>query len=44
MVLSNFQCRGVQLIWIIIGQGPTMVSVGAGGGLSDILLSSIISL
>ena len=28
----NFQCRGVLLIWIIVGQGPTALEVGAGGG------------
>ena len=28
----NFQCRGVLLIWIIVGQGLTVLSVGAGGG------------
>ena len=28
----NFQCRGVLLIWIIVGQRPTMLAVGAGGG------------
>ena len=28
----NFQCRGVLLIWIIVGQGPTALAVGAGGG------------
>ena len=28
----NFQCRGVLLIWIIVGQGPTVLAVGAGGG------------
>ena len=27
----NFQCRGVLLIWIIVGQGPTALAVGAGG-------------
>ena len=32
----NFQCRGVQLIWIIVGQGPTALAVGAGGGCLDI--------
>ena len=32
MVLVNFHCRGVQLIWIVVGQGPTAVAVGAGGG------------
>ena len=26
----NFQSRGVLLIWIIIGQGPTALTVGAG--------------
>ena len=28
----NFQCRGVLLIWIRVGQGPTALTVGAGGG------------
>ena len=32
----NFQCRGVLLIWIIVGQGPTVLEVGAGGGCLDI--------
>ena len=32
----NFQCRGVLLIWIIVGQGPTAIAVGAGGGCLDI--------
>ena len=27
----NFQCRGVLLIWITVGQGPTALTVGAGG-------------
>ena len=27
----NFQCRGVLLIWIEVGQGPTALAVGAGG-------------
>ena len=27
----NFQCRGVLLIWVRIGQGPTALAVGAGG-------------
>ena len=41
----NFQCQGVLLIWIIVGQGPTALAVGAGGGCLDIFfLSSIISL
>ena len=29
----NFQFRGVLLIWIIVGQGPIALAVGAGGGL-----------
>ena len=28
----NFLCRGVQLIWVRIRQGPTALAVGAGGG------------
>ena len=31
-----FQCRGVLLIWIIVGQGPVALAVGAGGGCLDI--------
>ena len=42
MVLKNFQCRGVLLIWIRVGQGPTALAV-AGGVRLDIFLSSIIS-
>ena len=32
----NFQCRGVLLNWITVGQGPTVLAVGAGGGCLDI--------
>ena len=28
-----FQCRGVLLIWVRVGQGPPALAVGAGGGL-----------
>ena len=35
-VLGKLQCRGVLLIWIIVGQGPTALAVGAGGGCLDI--------
>ena len=31
MILGNFQCRGVLLIWLLVGQGPTVLSVGAIG-------------
>ena len=27
----NFQCRGVLLIWIRVGQGPTALAIGEGG-------------
>ena len=26
----NFQCRGVLLIWLTVGHGPTALAVGAG--------------
>ena len=29
MVLVNFQCRGVVLIWKIVGQGPAALAIGA---------------
>ena len=32
----NFQCRGVLLLRKIVGQGPTALVVGAGGGCLDI--------
>ena len=32
----NFQCRGVLLVLIKVGQGPTALAVGAGGGCLDI--------
>ena len=32
----NFQCRGVLLIWITVGQGPIVLAVGAGGGCLNI--------
>ena len=44
MVLGELPCRGVLLVWIRVGQGPTALAVGAGGGCLDILLSSILSL
>ena len=40
----NFQCRGVLLIWITVGQGPIVLAVGVGGGCLDIFLSSTTSL
>ena len=32
----NFQCQGVLLTWLSVGQGPIVLSVGAGGGCLDI--------
>ena len=40
----NFQCHGVLLYWIRVGQGPTALAVGAGGVVWTFLLSSVISL
>ena len=36
MVLGKLPVPGVLLIWIIVGQGPTALAVGAGGGGLDI--------
>ena len=33
----NFQCCGVLLIWILVGQGPISLEVGAGGGCLGII-------
>ena len=38
----NFQSRGVLLVWKIVGQGPTVLAVGAGGG--GLHIFSLISL
>ena len=37
----NFQCRTDLLIWIIVGQGPTVLAVGADGGCLDIFFSRL---
>ena len=44
MVLGEFPVLGRPTIWKIVGQGPIVLAVGAGGGCFDILLSSILSL
>ena len=44
MVLGKLPVPGVLLIWIRVGQGPTVLAVGVGGGCLDIFLSSVISL
>ena len=40
----NFQCRGVLLICIVVGQGPIALAVGAGGVVWTFFLSPITSL
>ena len=44
MALGNLPVPGRPTIWMIVGQGPTTLAVGAVGGCLDILLSSILSL
>ena len=39
----NFQCRGVLLIWIIVGQGPIKLAIGAVGDVWTFFLWSIFS-
>ena len=39
-----FQYQDIPLIWIKVGQGLTVLAVGAGSGCLDIFLLSIISL
>ena len=36
MVLGKLPVPGVLLVWIRVGQGPTALAVGAGGGCLDI--------
>ena len=43
MVLGKVPGPGILLPWITVGQGPTALAAGAGGGYLDIFLSSIIS-
>ena len=43
--ITFVQCRGVLLIWIMVGQGPIALAVGAGRGVfGHFFLSSITSL
>ena len=44
MVLGKLPVPGRPTIWIIEGQGPTALAVGAGGVVWTFFLSSIISL
>ena len=42
--MGKFQCRGVLLIWMKVGQGPIALAAGAVGVVWTFLLSSIFSL
>ena len=44
MVLGKLPMPRRPTIWIRVGQGPTGLAVGAGGGWFDIFLSSILFL
>ena len=44
MVLCKLPVPGRPTNWIIVGQGPTALAVGAGGVVWTFFLSSIISL
>ena len=36
MVLGKLSVLGLRTIWMIVGQGPVALAVGAGGGCSNI--------
>ena len=38
MVLGKLLVPGRPAIWMIVGQGPTVLAVGAGGGCLDIFI------
>ena len=38
MVLGKLPLLGRPTIWIIVGQGPTSLTIGAGGGCLDIFI------
>ena len=40
-VLGKLPVPGRPTIWIIVGQGPTVLAVGAGGGCLDIFYSHL---
>ena len=44
MVLGKLPVPGRPTIWITVGQGPTVLAVGAGGVVWTFLFSSILSL
>ena len=41
MLLGKFSVTGVPLIWIIVGQGPIVLAVGAGWFYLDIFFSRL---
>ena len=41
MVLGKLPVPGSSTIWITVGQGPTALTVGAGGGCLDIFYSHL---
>ena len=41
MVLGKLPVPGRPTIWMIVGQGPTALAVGAGGGCLDIFYSRL---
>ena len=43
MVLGKLRVPGRPTIWIIVGQGPAALAVGAGGVVWTFLLSSTLS-
>ena len=44
MVLGKLPVPGLPTVWMIVGQGPTALAVGAVGVVSTFLLSSVFSL
>ena len=44
MVLGKLPVPGRPTVWIIVGQGPIALAVGAGGGCLEFFISSIFSL
>ena len=44
IVLGKLPVPGRPTIWITVGQGPTVLAIGAGGLVWTFLLSSILSL
>ena len=44
MVLGSFQCRGILLLWHMVGQGPAVLAAGVGWvGFYSFFLMSILS-